>query len=69
MMTKKIKEQILAVRDTGEANMFDVNTVQQIANREGYYELVVYLMDNRKEYSNFIMTGTAPGLESDDDEM
>ena len=23
MMTKKIKEQILAVRDTGEANMFD----------------------------------------------
>lgn len=37
MMTKKIKEQILAVRDTGEANMFDVNTVQYIANREGYY--------------------------------
>lgn len=69
MMTKKIKEQILAVRDTGEANMFDVNTVQYIANREGYYELVVYLMDNRKEYSNFIMTGTAPGLENDDGAM
>ena len=69
MMTKTIKEQILAVRDTGETNMFDVNAVQYIANREGYYELVVYLMDNRKEYSHFIMTGTAPGLESDDDEM
>ena len=68
MMTQTIKEQILAVRDTGETNMFDVNAVQYIANREGYYELVVYLMDNRKEYSNFIMTGTAPGLE-DDDEM
>ena len=47
MMTQTIKEQILAVRDTGETNMFDVNAVQYIANREGYYELVVYLMDNR----------------------
>lgn len=69
MMTKKIKEQILAVRDTGETNMFDINAVQYIADREGYYELVVYLMNNRKEYSNFILTGTAPGLENDDDEM
>ena len=33
MMTKTIKEQILAVRDTGETNMFDVNAVQYIANR------------------------------------
>lgn len=66
MMTQKIKEQILAVRDTGEANMFDVNAVQYIADREGYYELIVYLIDNRKEYSNFILTGTAPGLEEDD---
>ena len=69
MMTQTIKEQILAVRDTGETNMFDVNAVQYIANREGYYELVVYLMDNRKEYFSFIMTGTAPGLENDDGEM
>ena len=69
MMTKTIKEQILAIRDTGETNMFDVNAVQYIANREVYYELVVYLMDNHKECSNFIMTGTAPGLENDDGEM
>ena len=34
MMTQTIKEQILAVRDTGETNMFDVNAVQYIANRE-----------------------------------
>lgn len=69
MMKKTIKEQILAIRDTGETNMFDVNAVQHIANREGYYELVIYLMDNRKEYGKFIMTGTAPGLENDDGEM
>ena len=34
MMTQTIKEQILAIRDTGETNMFDVNAVQYIANRE-----------------------------------
>ena len=34
IMTQTIKEQILAIRDTGETNMFDVNAVQYIANRE-----------------------------------
>lgn len=65
MMNQRIKEQILAVRDTGETNMFDVNAVQYIANREGFYELVCYLEENRKEYSQFIMTGEA---EMEDDE-
>ncbi len=60
MMTTKIKEQILAIRDSGETNMLLVNNVQWIANREGYYELVIYLEDNRQEYWNFIMTGEAP---------
>jgi len=60
MMTSKIKEQILAIRDSGETNMLLVNSVQWIANREGYYELVIYLEDNRQEYWNFIMTGKAP---------
>lgn len=50
MMTSKIKEQILAIRDSGETNMLLVNNVQWIANREGYYELVIYLEDNRQEY-------------------
>ena len=59
-MTKEIKEQILAVRATGETNMFDVNRVQVIANREGFYDLVLYLEDHRKEYCHFIMTGEAP---------
>ena len=58
-MTEKIKEQILAVRDTGLTNMFDVNTVQCIANDMGFFELVVYLEDNRCEYTHFILTGEA----------
>ena len=57
MMTEKIKEQILAVRDTGLTNMFDVNMVQRIANDMGFYELVVYLEENRLEYTHFILTG------------
>ena len=55
--TDTVRRQILAVRDTGETNMFDVPTVQQIANRLGYYELVLFLIDHRKEYAHFIMTG------------
>lgn len=52
-----VKEQILAVRDTGETNMFDVNTVMQIANRKGFHELVVFLTEHRSEYAQFILTG------------
>lgn len=57
-MTEKIREQILAIRDSGETNMFDTRMVQYIANREGYYELVIYLEEHSKEYWHFIMTGS-----------
>lgn len=50
-------EQILAIRDTGETNMFDVRKVQEIAMREGYDELFVYLTDNIGAYTRFILTG------------
>ena len=56
-MESVVKKQILAVRDSGETNMFDLNTVQRIAMREGFYELVAYLEDHRSEYCHFIMTG------------
>lgn len=68
MMTKKIKEQILAIRDSGETNMLDTRTVQWIANREGFYELVIYLEENSREYWHFIMTGEAP-MEDDSDDQ
>ena len=55
--TDTVRRQILAVRETGETNMFDVPMVQRIANRLGYYELVLFLIDHRKEYAHFIMTG------------
>ena len=56
-MTETVKQQIMAVRATGETNMLDTRMVQYIANREGFYELVIYIEDHRKEYAHFIFTG------------
>lgn len=56
-MTERIKEQIEAIRQSGETNMLDTRMVQWIANREGFYELVVYLEEHKKGYINFIFTG------------
>lgn len=56
-MNQKIKEQILAVRDTGLTNMFDVRAVQRIAYEMDFYELVNFLEENQKAYVNFIMHG------------
>ena len=59
-MTERIKEQIEAVRQSGETNMLDTRMVQWIANRENYFELVIYLEEHRDEYVNYIFTGKAP---------
>lgn len=47
-MDNIVREQILAVRDTGQTNMLDIYAVQRIAFEEGYYELVDYIAENRK---------------------
>lgn len=56
-MTEKVREQIMAIRDSGETNMFDIKTVQYLAYHRDFYELVTYLEKHRKEYVHFIMTG------------
>lgn len=56
-MGVKVREQILAVRATGETNMFDTNAVQQIAFDKGFYELVDFIETDRKAYAAFILTG------------
>ncbi|MBR2528936.1 MAG: DUF5049 domain-containing protein [Blautia sp.] len=58
-MTDTVRVQILAIRDTGLTNMFDVTTVQRLALDRGFYELVCYLEEHRREYAHFIMTGKA----------
>ena len=56
-MTDKIKEQILAIRETGRANMLDTRSVQYIANEMEFYELVIYIEEHQAEYVRFIATG------------
>lgn len=56
-MTDTIPEQILAIRDSGRTNMFDINAVQRIAYESGYYELVCYIEEYCREYWQFILNG------------
>lgn len=67
-MTETIKKQIEAIRRSGETNMLDVDMVQWIANRENYFELVIYLEEHRKEYANYLFTGKAETDEPDAEE-
>lgn len=59
IITDDLKDQILAVRDTGQTNMFMVSSVQRIAYEMGLFELTVFLegRENRKAYVEFILNG------------
>ena len=56
-MNETVREQILAIRDTGLTNMFDVHMVQRLAFDRNYFELVNFLEEHRKEYVQFILYG------------
>ena len=57
MLTEKIKDQIFAVRDSWAANMCDMAAVQRAAFDRGFYELVLFIEENREYYWDFILTG------------
>ncbi len=58
LITDKIYRQIIAIRDSGACNMFDLPRVQEEAYKMGgFYELVVFLNEHKKEYAEFILTG------------
>lgn len=56
-MDSKVKEQILAIRDTGLTNMFDARTVQRMAYEMDFFELVAFLEEHKSQYVRFILTG------------
>ena len=58
-MTERVKEQILAIRETGITNMFDLPVVQRLAYERDFFELVIFLEEHPKEYVHFILTGEA----------
>lgn len=55
-MNEKVKEQLLAVRETGLTNMFDLNAVQRIAYDIDFFELVNFIEENKSAYVRFILT-------------
>jgi protein-arginine kinase activator protein McsA len=56
-----VREQIMAIRDEGETNMLDANTVQQLALNHGFTELANFIGSDRKAYVHFILTGETEG--------
>ena len=56
-MTETVREQILAIRDTGLTNMFDLPVVQRLAYERDFFDLVIYIEEHPKEYVHFILTG------------
>lgn len=58
-ITDAIREQIIAVRDTGETNMFAIDSVMRIAYDMDLFELVNFLSErkNKNVYMDFILHG------------
>ena len=52
-----LKEQILAIRDSGETNMLDRCAVKRLAHERNFFELVCFIEDQPKKYCSFIMGG------------
>ena len=57
-ISNRLAERILVVMDSG-INMFDATAVQVEARRRGYYDLVLFVTGQRREYLNFLLK---PGL-------
>ena len=65
-MTKAVKEQLQAVRNSGLTNMLDLRAVQRIAYEMDYFDLVCFIYEHRREYIHFIFTGEAKDEATDD---
>ena len=57
VITDKLAGQIITIRDSGAVNMFDTHGVQVEANKRNFFDLVVFIEENRKAYSKFILSG------------
>ena len=53
----QLREEILAIRDSGICNMLDVLAVQRAANDNEFYDLVIFIEENKRGYTNFIFRG------------
>ena len=55
LITDKLREQILDIRDSGKYSMFDIYGVQREAYYNDYFELVLFIDEHKKEYLEFIL--------------
>jgi hypothetical protein len=53
----QLREEIFAIRDSGYCNMLDTRAVQRAANNMEFYDLVVFIEENKRGYTNFIFHG------------
>ena len=52
-----VKEQILAIRDSGQTNMLDYRAVQRLAHEQHFHELVCFIEEQPGRYFKFIING------------
>ena len=64
-MTDKVFDQIMEIRKSGICNLFDIIAIQNEAYKKGFFELVVYLEEHKKEYVQFILYGKRPDQDQD----
>ncbi|MBW8382223.1 MAG: DUF5049 domain-containing protein [Youngiibacter sp.] len=57
LITDKLREQILDIRDSGKYSMFDIYGVQREAYNNDYFDLVMFIDEHKKEYLEFILYG------------
>ena len=56
-MTDEIREQIMAIRDSGLTNMFDIKAVQRLAYERDFFDLVMFIEEHKAKYVKFILMG------------
>ena len=56
-VSKKVLEQLETIRSGGTHNMFDYHGVMREAYDNGFYELVTWMVDNKKDYIRGIFQG------------
>jgi len=56
-MNETIFTQIMDIRDSGRVNMFDIPSVQRMAFKMEFYELICFIERDRAAYVHFILTG------------
>lgn len=48
-MTPRVKKQIIAIQESGLANMLDTCYVQRLAHERNFFDLVIFIEEHKKE--------------------